>query len=165
MSTDDVYALIAEILGIPGKYSLETIRACKVHVNRSFRGDDRDALLKTLSALETLALRRARASRRTNAVIPSTESDIILQEIGAILQDTDFLQTKTSLIVRLRALLGEGGFQVSVKDSRETVIRKALAALAKMPVRRQSRIFSTLQREFIGGRGSSLSAWSDIIFK
>lgn len=169
MSTDDVYALIADILSLPGRYSLETVRAARDHVQDSFQKMDRAALQKVLDALESLMQRRTRERTKERArervVIPTSDSDIALQEVAAILQDQEFLPTKAELAERLGELLGDAALRGTAKDSRDVLVRRALTVIGDLPPSRRSSIYKALRRQFFQKRGSTLGDWSDIISK
>lgn len=162
MSTDEVYALISDILGLAGKYSVETFRAARAHVEKSFQSHDQRALMRIIQTLELLVKERGRTSgtvRRPDA--PTRDPE--LQEVAAILQDPAFMTRKSDLLAFLNKALGKSSLKVSPKDSREAVVRRAVNVFAELPLPARTRAYKLLHARFIRARGSSLKDWSDII--
>jgi len=162
MSSDDVYALISDILGLAGKYSVEAFRAARAHVEKSFQGHDQQALMRIIQTLEILVDERARtnaAHRRPDA--PGRDPE--LQEVAAILQDPAFMTRKSDLLPFLHQALGRSALKASSKDSREAVVRKAVNVFAQLPPHARTRAYKMIHARFMRARGSSLKDWSDII--
>jgi hypothetical protein len=162
MSSDDVYALISDILGLAGRYSVENFRATRAHVEKSFQGHDRRALLRIIETLEVLVDERARANGTVRRSAPPSDT-LELQEVAAILQDPAFMPRKADLLALLNKVMGKSTLKASPKDSREAVVRKAMHAFFQLPPSTRTRVYKMLHARFIKARGSSLKDWSDII--
>lgn len=162
MSSDDVYALISDILGLAGRYSVENFRAARAHVEKSFQGHDQLALLRIIQTLEVLVDERARANGTVRRPL-APSGDFEFQEVVAILQDPAFMPRKSDLLTFLNKVIGKSALQASPKDSREAVVRKAMNAFPQLSQPTRTRAYRMLHARFIKARGSSLKDWSDII--
>jgi len=162
MSSNDVYALISDILGLAGRYSAESFRAARSHVEKSFQGHDQRALLRIIETLELLVYERARTDKKVGAADASS-GDFELQEVVAILQDSAFLPRKSELLTFLNKVMGKSALKASPKDSRDAVVRKAMRAFLQLPEPTRTRAYKMLHARFVRARGSSLKDWSDII--
>jgi hypothetical protein len=162
MSSDEVYALISDILGLAGKYSAEGFRRARAHVEKSFQGADQRALLRIIETLEGLIEDRARA-KGTLGRPDAPSGGFELQELTAILQDPAFMPRKSELLTFLNKAMGKSALKASPKDSREAVVRKAINAFPQLSQATRTRAYKMLHARFIKARGSSLKDWSDII--
>lgn len=90
--------------------------------------------------------------------------DDVAREIAAILHDTQFAPTRRAVVDLAESfLLPQGMLAWSGKDSRRELVRKVLAAMTRLPPSERSTAFERLRREYLRGRQSSLTEWSDVI--
>lgn len=162
MSNDDVFSLISDIFGIAGRYTPETFRATRGHVEKAFQGQDQRGLLKIIESLELLVAEKARSPVPAEPIEVAND-EVELKEVAAILQDPAFMPRKADLLAFLNRVIGKESLKANSKDSRDAVVRKAVNVFPHLPLKLQARVYKSLHARFVNARGSSLKDWSDII--
>ena len=183
VSIDKVYSLLADIWAILGRYEPEVFQEAQRHVAMTFRGLDREVMDDILRMFLTLTQRPLPAAGGLNE--PSTEreaitessekkqkvradrlpeTDPLVREVGAILEDREFLESKQDVLKLIKTHFHEQvKFRPGSKDSRNDLVAKAINAFKRMSQSEQQAVFSALRREFLKNRKSRLEEWSEII--
>lgn len=185
MSTDTIYRLVSSILSIAGSYDSVTFDRAIEHVKKNFQGQNRESLIKIITALKEL-LGRSPDSMLDQGIAPNSSehyphtvgkheqhqggeppgpgAEPKVRELKAILRDQDFLPTKADTVEFIRKHFGS---RVTIKpehkESRDALIDKAISAFRRASPKEQRPIYQIIRKAYLQSRRSSLTDWSEII--
>lgn len=173
MSRRDGIRLVADLLGLIGRYDCAAIERALEYASREFAPEMRPRWEVLLSALQSLSEdtqripggaepNQARASKASKTRTSSEDGRI--RELRTMLGDPAFAPSKRDALSVLKACVKEfAEYEPSTKQGRRDIVRRFFSVYRGLSSSRQEAVFGNLRRAYLRGRGADLMSWSDLI--
>jgi hypothetical protein len=170
-----LYNLLSDVLKISGQYNNNDIENAKYFINKTSNGEYHDIMLaifnnfNRLSNIDTDNSVKNQKLKEINAEdnsknIVSSNTDLNLKELMAMLEDTEFITSKKDIVNIIHSYFKDRIIcRSDNRDKIKSLIKKMIDAYKKMDDIQQKKIYSSIRRLYLKNRKSNLSGWTDII--